>query len=53
MLVVLLYNLTLRKLNYAVFDYAVLPILATILPILWSTFYNDMKEKLKIKKEAN
>lgn len=53
MLVVLLYNLTLRKLNYTVFDYVALPILATILPILWSIFYNNVKEKLKIKKEAN
>lgn len=49
MLIVLLYNLTLRKLNWAIFDYALLPMLATILPILWGVLYNKITKKYKIK----
>ena len=49
MLIVLLYNLTLRKLNLTIFDYALLPMLATILPILWGVLYNKITKKYKIK----
>lgn len=49
MLIVLLYNLTLRKLKYSILDYALLSILATIMPILWSIFYSDIITKFKMR----
>ena len=49
MLIVFLYNLTLRKLNCSIFDYVLLPILATTLPILWSISYNKIIKKYKMK----
>lgn len=49
MFINLLYNLTLRKLHLIAFDYIVLPLLATILPILWSIFYSNTIKKLRFK----
>lgn len=49
MFIVLLYNLTLRKLKWSILDYILLPMLATILPVLWGIFYNKIIGEVKLK----
>lgn len=47
MFINLIYDLSLRKLSLPILDYVILPILAVVIPTLWSLFYKTTTHKLK------